>query len=215
MDAGGDGAVTVLARGEGLAAWRQIATAWRPISSRAARGGQPVADGSRVGGPGRGQPAYRAPGARRARGARAGAGDARGAAPSWRTPRLAYPIGRRTRFSEIVSQAGREAWGDLLAAETVPADPADRRGLGPRASGSMLELLDDPSGRRTPLSTARTCLPLPRFEDSRRPTRRSARSPGPTRNSASRTTPACRPASPPARPPPTRPPASTSRPGGC
>ena len=38
------------------------------------------------------------------------------------SPPLAYPIGRRTRFSEIVAQAGREAWGDLVRSDPAAAD---------------------------------------------------------------------------------------------
>ena len=39
--------------------------------------------------------------------------------------RLAYPISRRTRFSEIVGTAGREAGGCLVASRLEPA--SDRR----------------------------------------------------------------------------------------
>src|ERR1700745_2840345 len=38
--------------------------------------------------------------------------------------RLAYPISRRTRFSETVATAGREAGGRLVASRFEPADRA-------------------------------------------------------------------------------------------
>ena len=41
--------------------------------------------------------------------------------------RLAYPISRRTRFSEIVGTAGREAGGRLVASRVVPADRGGAR----------------------------------------------------------------------------------------
>ena len=43
--------------------------------------------------------------------------------------RLAYPISRRTRFSEIVGTAGREAGGRLVASRLEPADGAIARRL--------------------------------------------------------------------------------------
>jgi GntR family phosphonate transport system transcriptional regulator len=39
-------------------------------------------------------------------------------------PPLRYPIGPRTRFSEIATAAGREAWGRLLSVREIAADPA-------------------------------------------------------------------------------------------
>ncbi len=162
MSAGGDGTVTVLARGEGLAAWRQIADGLSADieagASRRARSSRRKRRSRRDSG----STATPCAGRWRRSPSAGWCGRRRGAAPS-ETPRLAYPIGRRTRFSEIVSQAGREAWGDLLSAESVPADPATAEALGIAAGDPMLELLTIHRADGTPLSTARTCLPLPRF----------------------------------------------------
>lgn len=77
--------------------------------------------------------------------------------------RLPYPLGSRTRFSEIVSGAGREAWGDLLDAAEIPADPALAAALALEPGAPVLALTTRHRADGTPLSTARTCLPLPRF----------------------------------------------------
>jgi len=76
---------------------------------------------------------------------------------------LAYPIGPRTRFSEIVAGAGREAWGDLLAAAAVPAGAEQAEALVLAPDAPVLELLTVHRADDTPLSTALTWLPLPRF----------------------------------------------------
>ncbi|SFV06768.1 GntR family transcriptional regulator, phosphonate transport system regulatory protein [Methylobacterium sp. 174MFSha1.1] len=159
-----DGGVTILARGEGLAAWRQIADG---LTADIEAGHL---------GPGSQLPTEAALAARfgvnrhtvrRALAALAERGLVRatqGRGTFVETPRLAYPIGRRTRFSEIVSKAGREAWGDLIAADSVPADPGTAEALGLAPGSAMLALLTIHRADGTPLSTARTCLPLPRFD---------------------------------------------------
>ena len=76
---------------------------------------------------------------------------------------LAYPIGPRTRFSEIVTGAGREAWGDLLASATVPAGPKQAAALAIEPGAPILELLTIHRADDAPISTAQTWLPLPRF----------------------------------------------------
>jgi GntR family phosphonate transport system transcriptional regulator len=134
MGAGGDGAmtdgpVTVLARGEGLAAWRQIAddVAGDIEAGRLAAGAQLPTEAALAARFGVNRHTVR-----RALAALAERGLVRatqGRGTFVETQRLAYPIGRRTRFSEIVSKAGREAWGDLIGAETVPADPATAEAL--------------------------------------------------------------------------------------
>ena len=55
---------------------------------------------------------------------------------------LAYPIGPRTRFSETVSRAGREAWGDLITARTVAADAETAEALG-LAPGEFIHSFGD------------------------------------------------------------------------
>jgi GntR family transcriptional regulator, phosphonate transport system regulatory protein len=77
---------------------------------------------------------------------------------------LAYPIGPRTRFSEIVTRAGREASGDLIAARRVTADAAVAEALGLAAGAPVLEIGTLHRADGTPISVARTALPLPRFE---------------------------------------------------
>lgn len=76
---------------------------------------------------------------------------------------LTYPIGPRTRFSEIVAGAGREAWGALLSAKEGPADDETARGLELKPGAAVLELTTLHTADGTPISLARTCLPLPRF----------------------------------------------------
>lgn len=76
---------------------------------------------------------------------------------------LSYPIGPRTRFSEIVTGAGREAWGDLVAAGAVAVDAERATALALAPGDPVLELLTVHRADGTPISTARTWLPLPRF----------------------------------------------------
>lgn len=77
---------------------------------------------------------------------------------------LTYPIGPRTRFSEIVAGAGREAWGDLVSSRRAEADPSLAEALGVPAGAPVLELVTVHRADDTPISMARTALPLPRFE---------------------------------------------------
>lgn len=77
---------------------------------------------------------------------------------------LAYPIGPRTRFSEIVSREGRAASGTLIGAETMaaPADTAAALRLAPGAP--VLAVTSVHSADGTPLSTSLAFYPLPRFK---------------------------------------------------
>ncbi|MGU3362511.1 phosphonate metabolism transcriptional regulator PhnF [Methylobacterium sp. M6A4_1b] len=163
MKKAGDTRVTALQRGGGLAAWRQIAD----TLAGEIRGGS-LGAGAQL-------PAESALAARfgvnrhtvrRALGVLAEGGLVRttqGRGSFVEQGPIPYPIGPRTRFSEIVSRTGREAWGDLIAAATVPADAdwADALGIDPGAP--ILELLTVHRADGAPISTARTCLPLPRF----------------------------------------------------
>lgn len=76
---------------------------------------------------------------------------------------LAYPIGPRTRFTEIVSGAGRQASGVLLSTRETEADAwaADRLRLARGAP--VIELLTLRSADATPIALARSTFPLPRF----------------------------------------------------
>ena len=76
---------------------------------------------------------------------------------------LAYPIGTRTRFSEAASRAGREAWGELIASSQHPANPSVAAALGIAEGAPVLEMLTLHKADNTPISMARTFVPLPRF----------------------------------------------------
>lgn len=122
MTEAGDTRVTALQRGGGLAAWRQIADALAgEIRSGAlAAGAQLPAESALAARFGVNRHTVR-----RALGVLAEGGLVRttqGRGSFVEQGPIAYPIGPRTRFSEIVSRTGREAWGDLIAAATVPAD---------------------------------------------------------------------------------------------
>ncbi len=77
---------------------------------------------------------------------------------------IPYPIGPRTRFSEIVSRAGREAGGRLLGAVTVSADPRVAAALGIEAGTPVIRLDTLRSADGTPISLGSGYFPLPRFE---------------------------------------------------
>jgi GntR family phosphonate transport system transcriptional regulator len=82
--------------------------------------------------------------------------------------RLAYPIGARTRFSEIVGTAGRGPEGRLIghACEPATTDIAKRLGL---AAGDLvvrLEILR--SADRVPISSATSWLPASLAADAAR-----------------------------------------------
>lgn len=77
--------------------------------------------------------------------------------------RLAYPIGARTRFSEIVGRAGREADGQLIAASEEPASPAvaQRLGLEIGEPVARLEILRNADG--VPICASTSWLPAARL----------------------------------------------------
>lgn len=77
---------------------------------------------------------------------------------------IPYPIGPRTRFSEIVSRAGREAGGRLLASAVVPADRRVAEALGLAAAAPVMRLDTLRSADGTPISIGSGYFPLPRFE---------------------------------------------------
>ena len=82
--------------------------------------------------------------------------------------RLSYPIGARTRFSEIVGTAGRGAEGRLIAhwREAAPGDIAERLGLAAGEPVIGLEILR--SADRVPLSLATSWLPAALAPDAAR-----------------------------------------------
>ncbi len=77
---------------------------------------------------------------------------------------IPYPIGPRTRFSEIVSRAGREAGGRLLGAATVPADARVAAALRIEAGTPVVRLDTLRSADGTPISLGSGYFPLPRFD---------------------------------------------------
>lgn len=152
-----------LVRGEGVAAWRQIVDG---IEADIAAGR--LAPGDRL--PAETQLAARfgvnRHTVRRALGVLASRGLVRatqGRGTFVEARPLPYPIGPRTRFTEIVSAAGRQAGGVLIAAGEKPADSwaAERLGIGPGAP--VLELVTLRSADGTPIALATNVFPLPRF----------------------------------------------------
>lgn len=77
--------------------------------------------------------------------------------------RLSYPIGRRTRFSEIVSSQAREPGGRLIGSGTEPADLrlADVLGVPKGTLLVRLETLSVADG--VPISLAESWFPANRF----------------------------------------------------
>jgi GntR family phosphonate transport system transcriptional regulator len=82
--------------------------------------------------------------------------------------RLIYPIGARTRFSEIVGTAGRGAECRLIAHGSEPATPdiAQRLALGVGDTVVRLEILR--SADRVPICSATSWLPAARAADAAR-----------------------------------------------
>lgn len=152
-----------LVRGEGLTAWRQIADALTAdiAAGRYAPGQQLPTETALAAHFSVNRHTVRRALATLAEGGLVRASQGRGTfveeAP------LSYPIGTRTRFSEIAAGAGREAWGDLLAAATVPAPPEQAAALALAAGAPVLELHTIHRADDAPISTALTWLPLPRF----------------------------------------------------
>ncbi len=81
------------------------------------------------------------------------------------TDKMDYPIGQRTRFSEIVAAAGHEAEGRLQGHRHEPASAeiAAHLGLKPGTDVVRLEILR--AADRVPISVATTWLPAARYPD--------------------------------------------------
>ena len=96
----------------------------------------------------------------------------RGSGTYVRTDKLNYPIGQRTRFSEIVAAAGHEAEGRLQGHRFEPANEeiAQRLGLAPGDMVSRLEIVR--TSDRVPVSAATTWLSAGRFPDAAKVFRR-------------------------------------------
>ena len=89
----------------------------------------------------------------------------RGSGTFVKTDKLDYPIGQRTRFSEIVAASGHEAEGRLHGHRFEPASEeiADRLGLNAGDSVVRLEIIR--AADRVPISVATTWLSAERFHD--------------------------------------------------
>jgi len=93
---------------------------------------------------------------------------ARGSGTYVKAQRIAYPIGARTRFSEIIGASGRHAGGRLIANvyEPAPAHLARRLDLKPGTPLVRLDMLRHAD--RVPLCVATVWLPAARFADAAR-----------------------------------------------
>jgi len=92
----------------------------------------------------------------------------RGSGTYVETRPLAYPIRRRTRFSEIVGEAGRAAGGRLIASQTVAADGDVARRLKVKAGVPLVRLDTLRHADGVPLCAATTWLSAERFPDAAR-----------------------------------------------
>lgn len=158
-----DAVVTPLALGRGVAAWRQIADA---LEAGIIDGTFP--SGSRL-------PTEAALAARfgvnrhtlrRALSELAGRGLVRttqGSGSYVEAPRLPYPIGPNTRFSEIVSREGRSPEGELVESGLAPPPPEAATCLGIAIDADALFVVSIHRADGTPLSTSTSWFPLPRF----------------------------------------------------
>lgn len=79
--------------------------------------------------------------------------------------RLSYPIGRRTRFSEIVSRQAREPGGRLIDSRIEPADVRVAGFLEIPQGTALIRLETLSVADRTPISTSLNWFPAERFPD--------------------------------------------------
>lgn len=152
-----------LSRGEGVAAWRQIVD-----GIEADIGQERLTPGDRL--PSEAQLAARfgvnRHTVRRALGVLASRGLVRatqGKGTFVEARPLAYPIGPRMRFSEIVFGAGREASSEMIAAREISADAWAASRLGVAPGSPVLEIETRRKADEIPLSVGRAIFPLPRF----------------------------------------------------
>lgn len=88
---------------------------------------------------------------------------------------IAYRIGTRTRFSENVLRGGRQAGGEIIGAEEIPAPAGIAEQLGIEPGQPVLRLTTRRFVDGTPVSLGRSHLPLPRFAGFEAARRRSER----------------------------------------
>ena len=158
------GRSSALARGHGIAAWRQIADGVEAeiVSGLFAPGAQLPTEAALAA-----RFAVNRHTVRRALAALAERGLLRATQGrgTFVEPRpITYPIGPRTRFSEIVSGSGREPGGRLLTSRDEAADAAVAQALGLAIGSPVLRLETLRSADGVPVSYSTAHLPLPRFD---------------------------------------------------
>ncbi len=159
----GDSGVTDILRGDGVAAWRQIADriAADIAHGRFAPGEQLPVEATLAG-----DFAVNRHTVRRALAALAAGGIVRatqGRGTFVEAKPLPSPIGTRTRFSDLVQRAGREAGGKLIASANVAADAETAAALKIARGAPVLRLETVRSADGTPISIGTAHFPLPRF----------------------------------------------------
>ncbi len=77
---------------------------------------------------------------------------------------IPYPIGRRTRFSEIISRAGREAGGRLIDSAVLTADALVAAALHIPLGAPVIRLDTVRYADDAPIAMGSGFFPLPRFE---------------------------------------------------
>ena len=150
-------------RGEGVAAWRQIADR---IAADIARGRFAPGEQLPIESALAGDFAVNRHTVRRALAALAAGGLVRatqGRGTFVEATPLPYAIGSRTRFSELVARAGREAGGKLIASAKVAADGEVAAALTIPKGAPVLRLETVRSADGTPISMGTAYFPLPRF----------------------------------------------------
>lgn len=81
-----------------------------------------------------------------------------------RASRLAYPIGRSTRFSENIAGSGREPGGRVLSHARVPVPDGIRTWLDVPAGTEVIEIEHLRVASDTPICIATTWFPAERFD---------------------------------------------------
>jgi GntR family transcriptional regulator, phosphonate transport system regulatory protein len=87
----------------------------------------------------------------------------RGSGTYVETPRLAYPLRSRTRFSEIVGAGGREPRGQLIEASEQPATRELARELCVKVGSALIRIEALRSADRTPICVSTSWLSAERF----------------------------------------------------
>lgn len=89
----------------------------------------------------------------------------RGSGTYVETKRISYPIRTRTRFSEIVGTAGREAGGRLIASAVENADQEVAKRLRLKTGTPVVRIEVMRHADRVPICVATSWLPADRFAD--------------------------------------------------